>query len=69
MLLEELRAGKETCWRNPGQQSFDAAMKSCELTMADIEDAAARWNRFAAYFKKAFPETLPMNGILESPLR
>lgn len=69
MLIDELRAMKETCWRNPGQKAFKEGMKNCGLTMADVEDAAARLERFAAYFRVAFPETLPMNGILESPLK
>jgi len=69
MLLDDLRALKETCWLNPGKLSFEEAMKTCPLTISDIQDAAARLDRFAAYFRSAFPETLPMNGIVESPLR
>lgn len=69
MLIDDLRAMKETCWRNPGQKPYEEAMKHCTLTMEDVEDAAARLDRFAAYFRVAFPETVPMGGILESPLR
>jgi len=69
MLIDELRAMKETCWLNPGQKPFKEGMKNCVLTMADVQDAAARLERFAAYFREAFPETLPMNGLLESPLK
>lgn len=69
MLLDDLRALKEICWLNPGKVPFDEAMRTSELTMADVEDASARLERFAAYFRVAFPETLPMRGIVESPLR
>lgn len=68
-LVNELRAAKEVCWRNPKQLPCEQAKAECPLTMADIEDAAARLERFAAYFRVAFPETLPTNGIVESPLR
>ena len=69
MLLDDLRALKEICWLNPGKCPFDEAMLKCPLTMADVMDAAARLDRFAAYFRVAFPETLPQNGIVESELR
>jgi len=69
MLLDDVRALKELCWRNPKAVPFAEAMKTCPLSRADVEEAAARLDRFAAYFKVAFPETAPMNGIVESPLK
>ena len=69
MLLDDLRALKEICWLNPGKVSFAEAMCSCPLAMDDVMEASARLDRFAAYFRVAFPETLPMGGIVESPLR
>ena len=69
MLLDDLRALKETCWLNPGKLSFDEAMKTCPLSMADVLNASARLDRFAAYFRSAFPETLSTGGIVESPLK
>lgn len=69
MLLDDLRNLKETCWLNPNKLPFEKAMETCPLTLADVEDAAARLNRFAAYFRVAFPETLPSGGIVESPLK
>ena len=69
MLLDDVRALKELCWRNPKEVPFAEAMKNCPLSRADVEEAAARLDRFAAYFKVAFPETAPMNGIVESPLK
>ena len=69
MLIDDLRAQRETAWRNPNQQPFSQGAETCPVTMADIADAAARLQRFAAYFRVAFPETVPTNGIIESPLR
>ncbi|MBE5782136.1 MAG: D-serine ammonia-lyase [Clostridiales bacterium] len=69
MLLDDLQALKESCWLNTEKLPFEEAMRICPLTMEDIMDASARLDRFAAYFRVAFPETLPQNGIVESPLR
>ena len=35
------------------------------LTAADVADASARLTRFAAYIRRAFPETEPSGGIIE----
>lgn len=68
-MIEQLKAQKETAWNNPKRLPFVKAMENCELSMADVEDAAARLDRFAAFFRVAFPETAPTNGIVESPLK
>lgn len=68
MLIERLKRAEEVCWRNVNKRSFEEGMATCPLTMADVEDAAARLDRFAAYFKVAFPETEKTGGIIESPL-
>ena len=68
MLLEKLRRGEETAWRNPALQPAKTAIENCSLTMADILDASERLERFASYFKVAFPETEKTGGIVESPL-
>jgi len=69
LLMDDLKQLKETCWSNPKYLDFDSAAKNCELSFADIEEASERLNRFAAYFKVAFPETAATDGIVESPLR
>ena len=69
MRIDDLRNQTETLWRNPGLLPAAKALHQCPLTMADVQDAAARLERFAAYFRVAFPETLPTKGIVESPLQ
>lgn len=69
MLIDDLKSGREACWLNPKLQPVSTASKDCALTMADVLDAEARWERFADYFTVAFPETKDTNGIIESPLK
>jgi len=69
-IIARIRALQESSWVNPGKLPFEQAVKECPLTMADIKDASDRLDRFAAYFKVAFPEeTAATSGILESPLQ
>lgn len=63
-LLNKMREYQPIDWHNP---EFEEATK-LSLTQADVFDASARFNRFAPYFVKAFPETEATNGILRSPL-
>ena len=69
MLIDRIRKAEEVCWKNPKKTAFKVGMKNCPLTMSDVEDAAARLQRFASYFRVAFPETQKTNGIIESPLK
>ncbi|HIT64460.1 MAG TPA: D-serine ammonia-lyase [Candidatus Ventrimonas merdavium] len=68
-ILKDLAALKETAWRNPDKRPIQEAAAGCPLTMADVEDASRRLDRFAAFFQAAFPETAASGGILESPLQ
>lgn len=68
-IVTQLKDLQEVLWQNPGYLPFHEAVKNCPLTMADVQDASDRLDRFASYFKSAFPETVPAGGLLESPLR
>lgn len=68
-LVSELQALKGVCWINPDRLPIDQAVKGCPLTLEEVKDAEQRLHRFAPYLAVAFPETAPMGGILESPLR
>ena len=63
-LVAEMANYKEIFWLNPDS----GKPASCDLGMADIEEAAARLSRFAPYIAKAFPETAKSGGIIESDL-
>lgn len=63
-LVAQLQSYHPLFWKNPNYGETVALPKS----LADIFDAEARFQRFADYFKVAFPETIADHGILESPL-
>ena len=60
-LLHEIINTKEVFWINPNY-------KKIKLTNKAVLEAEARLERFAPYIASAFPETKPLNGIIESPL-
>ncbi len=68
-VVKDIRALRETGWMNPDKLCLEDAAAGCELTMEDILDASRRLERFAPYFETVFPETAPLGGILESPIR
>ena len=68
-VVSDLCALKETAWVNPDMLPFAQAAAACPLTLADIEDAAARLERFAPYLAAVFPETAATGGIIESPVQ
>ena len=67
-LLQKMQRGEEVVWINPDLCPFETAEKNAELTMADIEDAEKRLERFAPFIMKCFPETKDRKGLIESVL-
>ncbi|WP_057780373.1 D-serine ammonia-lyase [Paucilactobacillus vaccinostercus] len=63
-LLEPMSHYDPINWQNP-EFGDDAELP---FTQADVFDAAARFQRFAPYLAKAFPETSATHGVLTSPL-
>ena len=68
-IMKRIAALEETTWINPERLPAKKAVAQCPLTMANIQEASDRLDRFADYFKAAFPETQVTGGILESPLQ
>lgn len=58
-LVAQLQSYHPLFWKNPNYGETVALPKS----LADIFDAEARFQRFADYFKVAFPETIADHGI------
>ncbi|RUR33223.1 D-serine ammonia-lyase [Vreelandella nanhaiensis] len=68
-IIDALKHSEETLWLNPKRAPFTKVRGELPLQFSDIEDAAARLQRFATYFAKTFPETVALEGIIESPLK
>ena len=60
---------REILWLNPKLAKFNDARGSLPLSMADVDDAEARLERFAPFIMKKFHETAEARGIIESELR
>ena len=66
-LLQQAQARQEVLWINPEVRSEpDFAVEG--LSIAAIDDAEERLQRFAPYIQAAFPETAVTEGLIESPL-
>jgi D-serine dehydratase len=67
-LLIDIIATKPTLWLNQKVKSFKHVKSRLILNYKDIQDASDRLERFRPYIEKAFPETVPSRGRIESPL-
>ncbi len=67
-ILGRMNREEEVVWVNPDKLPVSAAKEQSELSMKDIDDAEARLKRFAPFIMRAFPETGPRNGLIESEL-
>ncbi|MDD2955068.1 MAG: D-serine ammonia-lyase [Oscillospiraceae bacterium] len=66
-VLRQISRGEEVFWLNPHCGEDPPAGEN--VSPADVDEAAARLDRFAPYLATAFPETATCGGIIESPLR
>lgn len=67
-LLKTLAAGQACQWFNPAVCASAEALGDVGLTAADIDEAAARLQRFAPWLAREFPETTARAGLIESPV-
>lgn len=67
-LLEDIVSLKTVFWQNPKRQTIDG-LPPMPVSLSDMEEAEALWQRFAPFLSKAFPETAESEGIIESPLK
>ena len=68
-IIEKIARAEECIWFNPNMKKGTAAFDGVNLTMADIEDAEKRLERFAPFIMRCFPETIADRGLIESPLK
>lgn len=67
--LSDVVTARETAWFNPETAPVAEALVDVGLTVADIDDAAARLVRFAPYLDQVFFDGHSRTaGIIESPL-
>jgi len=66
--LRDILNLREILWCNPLVEGLAGRSISDSMGERDIDDAAARLERFAPYIAKVFPETQKTQGIIESPL-
>lgn len=65
-LIEQLSNREYVFWMNEkAQPHFEEA---AEVPLADLQEAEKRWERFADYFKVAYPLTKLSNGMIESEI-
>lgn len=67
-IVENIANAKEIAWINSKLESFHTAKEALEVTETEIDDANQRLERFAPFIMKCFPETVPLNGMIESEL-
>lgn len=67
-LDENLRAMRPCLWVNPGRDDAAHALPALPIRYSGIEEAEARWRRFAPLLAKLFPETAASGGLIESDL-
>lgn len=67
-IIRRMQQEEEIIWINPDKAGYEKSMENSELTMADVEDAEARLQRFAPFIMWCFPETKERNGLIESAL-
>jgi D-serine dehydratase len=67
-MIQEMSKQHEVVWINDRWEPFHKAAHQQDMTIADIEDAAKRLERFAPYIQHCFPETRDRKGIIESDL-
>ncbi|GGH80638.1 D-serine dehydratase [Pullulanibacillus pueri] len=66
-LLKEISHLNPVFWENPELKAI-GHVSHLPVDVADMHEAEARWQRFAPFLMRAFPQTQGNNGFIESPL-
>ncbi|MBA1336981.1 MAG: D-serine ammonia-lyase [Firmicutes bacterium] len=65
-IIRDITELNPVLWLNPGKASCEEVLPGLPYSIKDIEEAEARWNRFAPLLERLFPETAESRGIIES---
>ena len=64
--LEQVLKGEPVFWINGESKTVEEANAISEYSQKDVEDAEARYERFAPFIDQEFEDTRDNNGIIES---
>lgn len=67
-LLADMAREAPTWWYTEAVSDVRAALDKSPIDPRIIDDAHARFQRFAPWFRAHYPDSLPTGGVLESPL-
>lgn len=65
-IIKKIQSTEPIFWSNDLKIPFNEAARKVPYTIEDINEAEDRLQRFAPFFKKAYPETAENNGLIES---
>lgn len=68
-IKQRIAEAEELFWLNESYVPTEGIGATDEITLADIDQAEALWQRFAPLLAACFPETAAQNGQIESPLK
>lgn len=67
-LLDRVAAAHECLWLNPALTPVATVRNRLPLGAGDVDAAADRLARWAPFIARAWPQTAPAGGLIESPL-
>lgn len=67
-VIQKIASAAQIGWINDKLTKWSLAKENLPVEAWEITDAEERLRRFAPLIRKCFPETEPLNGIIESPL-
>ena len=67
-LFDRIHNAEEVFWLNETYGGCFRSTEPSDFSAEDINEASTRLERFAPVMMHFFPETIPTNGIIESPL-
>lgn len=67
-VIDSLKIQEEILWLNPALKKAEEAHKESSYSFTDIQEVEDRFQRFAPFIEKVYPETADKKGVLESEI-